>query len=688
MLPMINADLTKIVTTLARPRYLIQYESGRQFDALRHTLNHLSRDSVEVSKLPSPDEVTKQRIRRLLKNLILECTPKAPLLVEVMLKLGEAEQRLEDNRIDLMLQKLEEVRAELKALEEAPRDLIYELCSDHSHPEGYVQFILNEWSMIDHYKPYSPPLLFDLGDLRIVVAALRANAHRPGKDPSPCCLRYEEFLKDDTQTAVVTWLEHTERKEWFEPGRLARDSFKIILEGIKKSADKKGLHRGLPQVMLFGIENEAKEAELLINGQWLSLWPEEAKQIIPEKDLLPIESGFEHIKPNYGWRFIFQLKKDERKNKVLLQEELLQGDIASDDISSRTVFLIDDDKNARWPLQIKRYLTSAADFSEEEVILLLPEEAELFEDWHTRIVSHIQNTSKKFDIITDSTFDDDLKGGENLLYRLADKNLTRGIVYSEYPQLDQTRFQYSPNVTVRELRKNEINSDAALIEHFLRTGELNPLVPLIEMMRRFALSMKILLDTSDKPPWALFKKVAPDKDEWRKVQDPWRSLTQGLGDSVLIPFSPYTWRLFTDNPFQEVIQNRFWNNGIRDNDFTDSLIKAIRQALCPVDSIVQAVNSSNSPKPWRDEDGIGSLRVIWDLAVNENEIDDEKFESWATKEKANLGHREVGLKYHHYLSRYRKDIVLQIVPEDWKQIISGAQRQIGSIQKFLTIWDS
>jgi len=102
-----------------------------------------------------------------------------------------------------------------------------------------------------------PLFRFSLSDFESAVAALRHNAIR--FQSKKFSLRYSETK----QKCVLTWIEDA----------LVSWDFENFKKEVLNSAVRGGIHRGLPCVILFGLESQAKKIEVLCNGYWNPIWP-------------------------------------------------------------------------------------------------------------------------------------------------------------------------------------------------------------------------------------------------------------------------------------------------------------------------------------------------------------------------------------------------------------------------------
>ncbi len=106
---------------------------------------------------------------------------------------------------------------------------------------------------VDVYPKYR----FSLSDFDNAVAALRHNA----RESAAYSLRYVETNAE----CIFTWIESSKLTWTFS------DFKSRLLSSAKR--DGGGIHRGLPCVILFGLESKARVIEVLCNGEWMNLWP-------------------------------------------------------------------------------------------------------------------------------------------------------------------------------------------------------------------------------------------------------------------------------------------------------------------------------------------------------------------------------------------------------------------------------
>jgi hypothetical protein len=658
-----GSAIFKAVEALKRPRYNGHRVRSSPFAGLRHTLKDL--EDNHLSTLSTTTEpATKDAVEKLLRNLILECTPYAAILSRVMLKLGDAEQRVREGRMDLVPELLLWVRTEIKSLEESPRAHLYELCDDHKIPSKPAAFAL-DWRIIDHQRPNSPSLLFDLGDLRMTIAALRANAHSAKTDQTQCYLCYDEvILSEPTRQAEITWLEAT---EWplINAKPCKNRPLAAILKAIGKSAAERGLQRGLPQVLLFGVENNAASVEILLGGQWHVAWSRPGFK----PTVRPICEY--NMKANYGWRFVF-VGESQLENAPVLDGNA--GDYQQghqEDVKDLKVFLIDDNPDAPWLDHICKRLSDRG-FAVEKRVAIAGKIKECANDIRTA------TAAKKCLVVTDSMFGREKDAGGQLLAFLLESPsiLRRGLVYSEDPFL-QNALRRAGDVECFSKNSADYPADAFQIEHYLLTGKLDPLGSLFEMMRRLAATIKHIFATITDPPSAF----DVDRSPWRALVDPWCLLASGLGDRIPTPFSAQTWQSFTDEPFLIAFNGMLEMSGIRSSALRAEWIAALRRLLCPVGSVVEAVDT-NLTKPWRNPRGSGALRVMWDIATARNgfpHISESECVDWLESTTRGISHRDVRLKYIHYMQIYRRRILCAVTIDDWPEICKSVQTQISSL---------
>lgn len=701
---------------LARPRAsrpTIE-SSRREFDDLRHTLDHIA--SILVSGAPTAHT----RAAKLLKSLILECAPRAALLHDVMVRLGASERYANDERIDLAISIVSGVRKDLDALEEAPRHFIYQLCRDHLGVCTSPLFELDPWDIVEHTRPESPPLLFDLGELRMAVAALRANARGSEQSGSHYCLSYREgrtkaMNGNDVAWAEIIWLEEIPSnpeslwKEYVDEGD-ACVAINAVLDAAQKSLENKHLYRGLPQVLLFGVENRAKHVALLHKDKWRPLWDDSLAVIGPDIDAWQKWIGVHrnrdnNFRPNYGWRFFFSedtkatnasdANNDSESKQVPAHE-------ARDSKGKTTVFLCDDRVDADWIPIVQKELERHFN-----VEVLKPTEAPssgqaLVDQWASTISARAKDS--KCDVVTDSEFSTPggtlRDGGERLLRALAEKKaLRRGLVYSVAPSFDAQywRQDAKADFSVGQLHKHpgHIPEDARRITRFIQTGQLEPLGSLIVMIQRMVAVCSPLLDAVHEAPWVLARQDSQWQEEWRIQLDPWRPLMSSFGDSVPVPFSAETWRYFTTSKHYEIefddeVRRRL-TNIVRDSDLNgkEGIIENLRGALCPVTSVMRIVEKQ--PRSWEGKRPTGAIRVLMDLTLSPHGFqtpDNDENDVWLNERVDGIPHRDVGLKYREFLRRYRVGCLAKLKASDFVNLKSAALKQISGLQEFLNYWEA
>jgi len=668
-----NPTYLEALKSLAIPRLPVP---DTPFEGLKHTLKVLQEHFAKTS-ITNTKETDKGYINKLIKNLMYECTPQARLLVDVISMLGNISDLINNDRFDRAKTELENIANELNGLSEAPRHYVEELCKTHQAHVG-KSFFLNNWNVIDHYLGRSDKLLFDLGELRVAVAALRANIVKNNEN-NFYHLGYYENKGKNIITSVITWLEHTDIDNLINQEGNSNANYNIFLKCIRKSAEEKGLHRGLPQVLLFGIENKAVLLQIYLQDEWHNLLPVSDEKKYSDPIKLSYELILEDIPNkthNYGWRFVFeQAIKTNESNKSSDKKSASQ----TIETKNYSLFLVDDKREAEWCKKI-RDLLEHYNFNKGKIITIEESDDYKYENFNKKIEFDVKSSiSKKYILVTDSKFFNNANGGENLLTEVAKHSggkCIRGLVYSTDPSLQQNDFKKYTNIQVDKLvNTRNYAEDARQIACFLRTGNFDPLEPLIDMMRRFVRVLDTLLNLGYSAPWYLSQNLENTEDHY----NPWHGLTETLGLGVLTPFSPETWKLFTNTPLDESIRNRLGSNDDEIKEFIDTL----RKKLCPVDSLVSMVdNESYLYSP---------LRSLWIIVAQWNDfkiLEDQKFAEWATNQANKLGHKEIGLKYIHYLINYRTKIFNKSMDSlSWDELTKLAIKDVDSIKDLLNKWD-
>jgi hypothetical protein len=365
-------------------------------------------------------------------------------------------------------------------LNEAPRYFVHELCKDHS-PVKETLFSINEWNFIDHHKGDSPTLPFDLGELRVAVAALRANA----VDAKSCRIAYEEHIEENDKkkvniTSIITWLEKTNINDLLKlkNNNTQGQYFDAFIDRIKESCRTKGLHRGLPQVLLFGIENNAVLIEVYLDNQCNKFF--DHKHNGNKWDFSTTKEK-EYEDYNYRWRFVFQGEFDKPSSEKKEHNEH-KATTSYMDVTEHLLYLVDDKVDSEWRKQISSSLTSFG-FGEDRIKYIdIENDGCKYARWKTII----NDDTTKYFVVTDSQFFKNQSGGQDLLIEIARESngaFSRGLVYSADPRLQKDKLV---EFKIDQLNKSSnYAEDARQIACFLKTGKLDPIGPLLEMMRRF-----------------------------------------------------------------------------------------------------------------------------------------------------------------------------------------------------------
>ncbi|HYE17563.1 MAG TPA: class I SAM-dependent methyltransferase [Tepidisphaeraceae bacterium] len=97
---------------------------------------------------------------------------------------------------------------------------------------------------------------FDVSGMQDAVGALRVNAIRHSHE-------YALNYKETANWCQLTWLE-TLGPRW---------DYASLSRSVQESVTDRGIHRGLPQVILFGLENNANSIEVRFGRTWSRIWP-------------------------------------------------------------------------------------------------------------------------------------------------------------------------------------------------------------------------------------------------------------------------------------------------------------------------------------------------------------------------------------------------------------------------------
>jgi|GEM_PF-2603109 len=178
-------------------------------------------------------------------------------------------------------EKCQKVIIKLNALENSDRSLIKKWClQNQRYPEIAEKVQDHILYSVVFRNSATPPFRFPLSDFGAAVAALGDNAKC--YNSSGYSLRYKERKLN----CEIMWLEVC-NKAW---------TLATFQEAVVTSAKSKGIHRGLPRVILFALESRVKSIDVFAESEWHRIWPLDSK---------PTEESTQEKKFNYGLRFTF-----------------------------------------------------------------------------------------------------------------------------------------------------------------------------------------------------------------------------------------------------------------------------------------------------------------------------------------------------------------------------------------------
>jgi len=706
-----SISLDTLREALARPkpkRRALDGMSHNEFADLRHTLSDVQKVVQKCLSKKSAEELDAYRADgiSLITSFILECTPRAPWLYKVMEELAALRERLKHDQFLEVLKDLNDVKDLLTSLEGSPRHFVFDLCNEHkgkSFNEPQFQNT-DKWSAVDHAKPSSAPLLFDLGELRMAVAALRANANK-SDNSSDYCLFYREGSHTDSnkyiyEWAEVTWLEAVPKKAnsaesvWADVVD-AKDisiAVKNLLHAAGRSLPGKHLYRGLPQVLLFGVENQARSVSVYVGSQWRFLWSLNTSKLHEVSIGAACESFWASkmtnfkatdFSPNYGWRYLFIRRNDRTEISDIISQPNPATEIGEKNEDTGTpITLCDDDSGAKWIPIIKSYLEGQG--YNCKVLVPPPNVSSvdaLLKAWKNEVAQEsIVITDSEFQVGHETAKD----GGSQFLNALVvEGKLKRGLVYSEAPRLSECSDSNTPMIVTKKLTKRSPEDDARIIGEFIRTGRLEPLRPLIEMLNRLVATLEHFLNSRGTLPEDWTHIMASSVNAMQSQNSSSLEKFPDLGVEVLNPFLGDSFRLFTEEVGYSAEMSALLKRSCLPDKDIQKFLNSVRGVLCPVDSVVQIHNAGAGIKPWTLDPPIGAIRILCDFIAGVPSPDDTKrVKAWLDSRVKGIVNKDVALKYRSLLTEYYESCLAKLGPEDYIGLVTAVHRQISGLNLF------